>query len=231
MTPEVSAAVEEIRQTFVGHHVEIEDEAQGGAYVIVHDLAVGEHFKPEKVWLGCLISFQYPIADIYPHFTDPGLTRAGRRIRWRRVQHDVLEGTPGNPDVAPIESVERYDRHRGRKTAQGARMDEEAMRNPVSLRIDEPLFRRLYAHLFPGDGDEHGAVIAAGIAKDGRATRLLAREVFLAAEGIDYVPGTRGYRANSALRSREIRLLRFAEAVLSRGPLPRRSGPGRLLCR
>jgi hypothetical protein len=75
LTPEVSAAVEEIRQTFVGHHMEIEDEAQGGAYVIVHDLEVGEHFKPEKVWLGCLITFQYPIADIYPHFTDPGLTR------------------------------------------------------------------------------------------------------------------------------------------------------------
>ena len=69
------------------------------------------------------------------------------------------------------------------------------MRSPVSLRIDEPLFRRLDAHLFPGDGDEHGAVIAAGIAEAERGTRLLAREVFLAADGIDYVPGTRGYRA------------------------------------
>ena len=77
-------------------------------------------------------------------------------------------------------------------------MDEKAMRSPVSLRIDEPLFRRLYAHLFPGDGDEHGAVIAAGIAEGPRGTRLLAREVFLAAEGMDYVPGTRGYRALTA---------------------------------
>src|SRR5262245_25861807 len=54
---------------------------------------------------------------------------------------------------------------------------------------------RLYEQLFPGDGDEHGAVILAGIAETSRGTRLLAREVYLAQDGIDYVPGTRGYRA------------------------------------
>src|SRR5215471_5576154 len=74
-------------------------------------------------------------------------------------------------------------------------MDEVTMKTPLSLRIDEPLFQRLYAHLFPGDHDEHGAVIAAGIAESPRGTRLLARELFLARDGIDYVPGTRGYRA------------------------------------
>ena len=69
---------------------------------------------------------------------------------------------------------------------------------PISMTIDEPLFRRLYEHLFPGDGDEHGAVIVAGIAKTKTGTRLLAREVFPAEDGIDYVPGTRGYRALTA---------------------------------
>ncbi len=72
------------------------------------------------------------------------------------------------------------------------------MKTPLSLRIDEPLFQKLSAHLFPGDGDEHGAVIAAGIAETPRGTRLLARELFLAADGVDYVPGTRGYRALTA---------------------------------
>jgi tRNA A37 threonylcarbamoyladenosine dehydratase len=69
------------------------------------------------------------------------------------------------------------------------------MMGPVSLTIDEQLFHRLHDHLYPGDGDEHGAVIAAGIAHGERGTRLLARDVFLARDGIDYVPGTRGYRA------------------------------------
>src|SRR5205823_1981581 len=63
-----------------------------------------------------------------------------------------------------------------------------------SLTIPERLYAQLQAHLFPGDGDEHGAAIAAGLATNSRDTRLLARELFLAQDGIDYVPGQRGYR-------------------------------------
>jgi tRNA A37 threonylcarbamoyladenosine dehydratase len=58
--------------------------------------------------------------------------------------------------------------------------------------------KSLHAHLFPGDHDEHGAVIAAGIARTGSGTRLLARELFLAEDGVDYVPGRRGYRMLTA---------------------------------
>jgi hypothetical protein len=63
------------------------------------------------------------------------------------------------------------------------------------LVIPEGLYARLHAHLFPGDGDEHGAVIAAGFSRtsDGRV-RLLARTLHLAQDGVDYVPGKRGYR-------------------------------------
>jgi hypothetical protein len=50
------------------------------------------------------------------------------------------------------------------------------------------------AHLFPGDGDEHGAVLSVGIARSNRSNRLLVRDVFLAKDGVDYVSGQRGYR-------------------------------------
>lgn len=50
------------------------------------------------------------------------------------------------------------------------------------------------AHLFPGDADEHGAVILCGAAEHKGKTTLLARELILAVDGVDYVPGTRGYR-------------------------------------
>lgn len=72
-----------------------------------------------------------------------------------------------------------------------------AQASPISLTITGRLLTRLMAHLFPGDGDEHGAVIAAGIVETPRGTRLLARELFLAQDGTDYVPGTHGYRALS----------------------------------
>jgi molybdopterin/thiamine biosynthesis adenylyltransferase len=60
------------------------------------------------------------------------------------------------------------------------------------------LFDNLEHHLFPGDGDEHGAVILAGIGESSRGTRFLAREVVLAKDGEEYVPGKYGYRALSA---------------------------------
>ena len=53
-------------------------------------------------------------------------------------------------------------------------------------------------HLFPGDGDEHGAVIAAGLAEVGGDTRLLGRDLLLAQDGVDYVGGERGYRMLTA---------------------------------
>src|SRR4051812_24345147 len=65
---------------------------------------------------------------------------------------------------------------------------------PWSIRFPQPHFERLRDHLFPGDHDEHGAVIAAGICDTDRGVRLLVRDVFLARDGIDYVPGERGYR-------------------------------------
>jgi hypothetical protein len=63
------------------------------------------------------------------------------------------------------------------------------------LVMPEGLYDQLHTHLFPGDGDEHGAVIAAGLSRtsDGRI-RLLARTLHLAQDGVDYVPGKRGYR-------------------------------------
>ncbi len=68
------------------------------------------------------------------------------------------------------------------------------MDQPWTLVIDDVLFDELTHHLFRDDDDEHGAVIAAGVATTDRGTRLLARELFLAHDGVDFVPGRRGYR-------------------------------------
>src|SRR6266699_1862996 len=61
--------------------------------------------------------------------------------------------------------------------------------------MDERFYGELHAHLFPGDGDEHGGVIIAGLAETERGTRLLSRQFVPARDGVDFVPGKRGYRA------------------------------------
>jgi hypothetical protein len=76
MTSDVEKALEEIRQSFVGHHVEIDPLSDGGADVTVHGLVLGDKFAPPVVWIGFRISYQYPFPDIYPHFTVPELRLA-----------------------------------------------------------------------------------------------------------------------------------------------------------
>lgn len=67
--------------------------------------------------------------------------------------------------------------------------------NPWNLVCARADWQRLNDHLFPGDGDEHGAVLACGVLDDGATRRLLVREVHLAQDRTDYVPGKAGYRA------------------------------------
>jgi len=69
------------------------------------------------------------------------------------------------------------------------------MRTKCQLRFGRADYDRLHAHLFPGDHDEHGAVLLAGITEKSGEPSFLVREVHLALEGSDYVEGKVGYRA------------------------------------
>ncbi|UWU67877.1 ThiF family adenylyltransferase [Bradyrhizobium sp. NC92] len=79
------------------------------------------------------------------------------------------------------------------------------------------MYQTLMRHLFPGDHDEHGAIILAGICQSDRGLRLVARELHLAVDGVDYVPGKYGYRMLKAqfiqsriLRARDLKLAYLA---------------------
>lgn len=71
------------------------------------------------------------------------------------------------------------------------------------LTLDERLYSEMLAQLFPGDGDEHGGVLAAGLSITSRGTRLLGRQYIPAIEGVEFVPGRRGYRMLTATFVRE----------------------------
>lgn len=68
------------------------------------------------------------------------------------------------------------------------------MSGPWTLVVPASLWNRLSTHLFPGDCDEHGAVLAAGVASSARGARLLVRDVFEAKDAVDYVSSPRAYR-------------------------------------
>ena len=75
MTPEVSTAIEEIRDAYQGSTVEVHEDGAGGAWVIVEPIDPGPTFVQRETWVGFQITFQYPAADCYPHFVRPDLAR------------------------------------------------------------------------------------------------------------------------------------------------------------
>lgn len=73
-------------------------------------------------------------------------------------------------------------------------MAAQSMTNNWMLSISDTHWGELISHLFPGDGDEHGAVLCAGLVETERGNRLLVRSVAIAQDGEDYMPGEYGYR-------------------------------------
>jgi molybdopterin/thiamine biosynthesis adenylyltransferase len=67
------------------------------------------------------------------------------------------------------------------------------MNRNVQLVFPHSLHARLVAHLFPGDFNEHGAAIGAGLAMTANGPRLLVRYVWLALEPEDYRLGSQGH--------------------------------------
>lgn len=74
MKPEVSTAIEELTRQF-GPSVTVSEDGQGGAYVFVESVPLGDRFTPGSTWLGFQIPPQYPYADIYPVFMDKEIKR------------------------------------------------------------------------------------------------------------------------------------------------------------
>ena len=74
--PAVAKAIEEIRCTFEGCDMEVEADGSGGALVVVRGVPMGCPYVQPQVWFGFQITFQYPYADVYPHFTNADLARS-----------------------------------------------------------------------------------------------------------------------------------------------------------
>ncbi|MHA6743203.1 ThiF family adenylyltransferase [Rhodococcus erythropolis] len=77
-------------------------------------------------------------------------------------------------------------------------MAERTVSGTWSVVITGEQWALLHGHLFPGDGDEHGAILRCGIAESSRGARLLVHDVVPAVDGIDYIEGQRGYRKLTA---------------------------------
>jgi hypothetical protein len=65
---EIAEAIEEIERAGVGTKVESLPDPDGGAFVRVHAVQIGDSFDPGHTWIAFQITWGYPDADCYPHF-------------------------------------------------------------------------------------------------------------------------------------------------------------------
>ena len=79
VVPQVSNAIEELRCMFDACTVEAEPDGSGGAIVVVSGIPMGCPYVQSELWIGFRITFQYPYADVYPHFTNADLARSDGR--------------------------------------------------------------------------------------------------------------------------------------------------------
>lgn len=75
MKKDVANAIEELIKAFPGSVVTNSEDGEGGAYVVVESVNLGERFNPSTTWMGGHISALYPYADIYPLFIDANVRR------------------------------------------------------------------------------------------------------------------------------------------------------------
>lgn len=75
MKPEVERAIAQVRVTWPDCKVDVKEDGSGGAHVRVNDVPLGPPYAQPFSWFTFHITFQYPYADVYPHFVRPDLSR------------------------------------------------------------------------------------------------------------------------------------------------------------
>lgn len=71
----VNEAIEEIKAVFPDCIIKSNSDGAGGAYVTIELLDCGNQYVNNMSWIGFHVTFQYPYADVYPHFVRSDLKR------------------------------------------------------------------------------------------------------------------------------------------------------------
>lgn len=93
LTDEVGQAIQEIRLAHPEAELVVIEDGNGGANVIVDAVSLGDRYVPSETWIGFHITFQYPNADVYPHFVRGDLKRAdGSALGVGMAQNQTWQG-------------------------------------------------------------------------------------------------------------------------------------------
>ncbi len=110
------AAVAAITEAYGADKVRVVPDDQGGAWIEIADVELGDPYAQDTTFVICLLPFTLPVADVYPLFVRHDLTRydgnglgdafGATEVNW-----------PGDPQPRPATQVSRRTR-RGEFTLQ-----------------------------------------------------------------------------------------------------------------
>jgi multiubiquitin len=92
MTPAVTNAIEEIRRHFPDSQIMLREDGEGGVFLIVEKVPLGEPYGQQDTWCGFHVTFQYPYSDVYPHFVRGDLMRSNSQALGEAMSPGTFEG-------------------------------------------------------------------------------------------------------------------------------------------
>jgi hypothetical protein len=114
----VEAALADLRAVYGWDHVFVVPDGQGGAWVEIKQVELGEAYIQPTTFLVFLLPFNLPGADIYPMFVRDDLARRDGKQLGDGLQPTTLSW-PGQPSQRPVVQISRRTRG-GAFTAQSA---------------------------------------------------------------------------------------------------------------
>ena len=94
LTAEVAEAIDEIRSSFPDSKLDLHEDGEGGAFVFVEPVDPGELYQQRETWIGFRVTFQYPYADVYPHFVRTDLARVDGAPLGEGTAAGTFDGRP-----------------------------------------------------------------------------------------------------------------------------------------
>jgi hypothetical protein len=111
MTEEQADALESVRKTFPKHAVDHEETADGGLWVIMREVAIGDGWNRPLIDLAVKLQVTFPTTPPYPFYCEPGLVRANGQVfsPTQSTSIDIGDGVQRTQISLRINTQERFD--------------------------------------------------------------------------------------------------------------------------
>lgn len=111
MTDEQADALADVKATFCGYEVDHEETGDGGLWVILRQIVIGEGWNRPIVDLAIKLQMTFPTTPPYPFYCEPGLARTNGQVfsPTQTTNVDIGDGVQRTQISLRINNQERFD--------------------------------------------------------------------------------------------------------------------------